>query len=388
MCSSLHVVFQNVNHSPHATHMLLERCAVQDVDIVCIQEPWYGPIRSIPSATPAGPAERTDDNMLYSTQIHSAWSLIEARKNARVACHVSRRLVNAVVSLSAAVDHHDCMLLPVRLDAEQEPIAILNIYNNQHNTAVEYLAVIINALPPIDIAGGDYNTHSHVWEPRRVQVDSAAQIGEVLDLHAHLGLRLLSPVGVPIDERPKPSVLDLVWVPNDRPPQLFTICIVKDERGPSDHFVIHVTIPTREWSLEGPPDISPKSEAEKAFLSNIHDSVATRLPPGLPLDSADDLCAAVDVLFECVWVAWDAYARPIVLCDKSRLWWDESCSAARNALNDARCRLFRAQNEAPQLVPSARAVAKRAFNRLKSTMRARHRAHFDERIQDVAVKQR
>ncbi|KAI0628496.1 Endonuclease/exonuclease/phosphatase [Trametes polyzona] len=368
MTASLHVVFQNVNHSPPATHMLLDRCAAQGVDIVCIQEPWYGPIRPIPSASPAGPADRTDDNRLYGTQLHPAWKLVETRKDARVACHVSRRLVNAVVSLDASVAHRDCTLLLVRLAEEQAPIAILNIYNDRANSAVEYLADIVHSLPPIDIAGGDYNTHASVWDSKYPE-DSAARVGEVLDLHARLGLRLLSPPD------PAHTVLDLVWVPVDRPPELYSVRVALDGRGLSDHAVIYTTIPARDWSLEGPPNIAPKSAAESAFLSDIRAAVHARLPPGVDVSSEAGLRAVVDTLFDCIRDAWAAHAKPVVICDKSRIWWDRSCTEARDCLEEARERL-------------ARASVRRAFRRLKSAMRARRNQHFEERIHHVAERQR
>ncbi|EIW61498.1 uncharacterized protein TRAVEDRAFT_115375, partial [Trametes versicolor FP-101664 SS1] len=372
MRTSLHVVFQNVNHSPQHTHLLLEQCAARDVDVVCIQEPWYGPIRPIPSASPAGPAERTDDNMLYGTQLHPAWTLVEPRKDARVVCHVSRKLSNAVLSLDPNVSHRDCMILLLRLDPTLDPLAILNIYNDAQNHAIEYLTDNAQRLPVIDVAGGDYNTHSRVWDPD-YPPDSAARSGEVLELHAHLGLRLLSPPGIhthfPHRHALRPTVIDLIWVPNDRPHQLYTIEVAADERGLSDHAVIHVEIPAPLWSLDGAPGIPPKSEEEQEFVADVCAAVQQRLPPEFPLHNEHDLRSAVDTLFDCISSAWTAHATPLRICDKSRQWWDEACSAARDDLK-----------------PSA--SVRRAFRVLKSTIRTRRRTHLDERIQFVAEKQR
>ncbi|KAI0648602.1 Endonuclease/exonuclease/phosphatase, partial [Trametes meyenii] len=375
MPSTLHIVYQNVNHSPQHTHMLLERCAAQNVDVVCIQEPWYGPIRPIPSASPAGPAERTDNNMLYGTQLHPAWQLIEARKDARVACHVNRRLVNAVVSLDSTVCHRDCMLLLIRLDPQQDPTAILNIYNDSNNSAVEYLADIAPRLPAIDVAGGDYNTHAATWDPE-YPPDSSARVGEVLDLHARLGLRLLSPPGskthFPHNHHLRSTVIDLIWVPDDRSPDLYHIRVAPYERGLSDHAVIHVHAPTGEWSYHGAPTITAKSEEEKEFLADIRASVQHRLPIDTPLQSTDDLQAAVDALFECILHAWQAHAKPLVICSKSVQWWDPSCSEAKQALITAQKRL----------------ELTKAYRRLKSALRARRTKHLNERIQFVAEQQR
>ncbi len=371
--------------------MILERCAAMGVDIVCVQEPWYGPIRPIPSASPAGPAERTEGNMLYGTQLHPAWFLVEPRKDARVVCHVSRRLANAVISLDPAINHRDCMLLLVRLEPTHDPVAILNIYNDRDNSAVEYLADHAHSLPVIDIAGGDYNTHSTVWDPA-YPPDPMTRTGEVLDLHARLGLRLLSPPGVPTHfphrANFRPTVIDLVWIPDDRPHELYRIRVAEQERGLSDHAVIHAHIPAGEWSYEGQPSIAPKSEAEGAFIASVRDSVRTLLPTELSLQSTDDLQTAVNTLFACVQDAWSTHATPTVICDKSKLWWNRDCTDARKALNTARERIEILKATAPHLVPAARIAERRAFKRLKSTIRKRRSEHLDERIQYVANEQK
>ncbi|KAH9886490.1 Endonuclease/exonuclease/phosphatase, partial [Cubamyces lactineus] len=389
--NSLRIVFHNVNHSPQQTHLVLEQCAAAEVDIVCLQEPWYGPIRPIPSASPAGPADRTEDNMLYGTQLHPAWRLIEARKDARVVCHGSRRLVNAFVTLDPAVDHRDCMLLAVRLDARHDPTNILNVYNDTRNSAVTYLTDIVQRLPDIDIAGGDYNTHSEVWDPAYPRRDSAERTGELLDLHATMGLRLLSPVGVQTHfphHGASPTVIDLVWVPGDRDRGLYHIHVEGRDCGLSDHAIISVVIPTGEWSYKGQPTIAPKSEAEQEFISSIRDGLHAAFPLHPNLTSVDDLQLAVDTVFSCILNAWNAHARPATICTKTCQWWDASCTAARERLEAARNWLAQVRIDEPRLVPAARAAVKQAYRHVKSTVRARRRKHFDERIEQVASEQR
>lgn len=41
---------------------------------------------SYTAASPAGLVEWTEDNMLYGTQLHLVWRLIEARKDVHIAC--------------------------------------------------------------------------------------------------------------------------------------------------------------------------------------------------------------------------------------------------------------------------------------------------------------
>ncbi|KAI9057933.1 DNase I-like protein, partial [Trametes sanguinea] len=371
MSSSLRIVFHNANHSPQHTHYVLERCAASNIDIVCLQEPWYGPLRPIPSASPTGPAERTEDNMLYGTQLHPAWLLVENRKDARVVCHVSRRLANAIVTVDSTVNHRDCMLLSVRLRPDHDPTNILNIYNDAQGSAMAYLAEIADQLPALDVVGGDYNTHATMWDPD-YPPDSRTRVGELLDLHAQLGLRLLSPPGVhthfPHRSNFRATVIDLVWVPNDRDPGLYDIRVAPEERGLSDHALIHVRIPTGEWSYRGAPSIAPKSEAEQHFIAAILASVRAYVPQEPRMDTSDELQAVVNQLFDCIFDAWNRNATPTTICNRSRLWWDESCSRARDALLQARARL--------------------SYVRLKSAIRLRRRQHMDERIRYVAEQQR
>ncbi|KAL7283508.1 hypothetical protein ACG7TL_002941 [Trametes sanguinea] len=341
--------------------------------------------------SPTGPAERTDDNMLYGTQLHPAWHLVENRKDSRVVCHVNRRLVNAVISLNSSVSHRDCMLLQIRLDPSHDPTNILNVYNDAQNSAVLYLADIAHNLPPIDVAGGDYNTHSRLWDPTFPQ-DSRSRVGEVLDLHAQLGLRLLSPPGVqthfPHREGLRATVIDLVWVPNDRDPALYDIRVAPEERGLSDHALIHVRIPTGEWSYQGSPTISPGSAAEQHFIAAILASTRVRIAEHPPLTSEPELQRTVDTLFDCIADAWNRNATPVVICNKSRLWWDASCTRARDALWQARAMLQAARARRPALIPIARTRVTAAQRRLKTAIRARRRQHMDERIKYVAEQQR
>ncbi|CDO70323.1 hypothetical protein BN946_scf184843.g12 [Trametes cinnabarina] len=351
-----------------------ERCAAGNVDVVCIQELWYGPLRPIPSASPTGPAERTDNNMLYGTQLHPAWTLVENRKDARVVCHVNRKLANAVISLDST-----------------DPIAILNVYNDVQNSAVRYLLDVAPRLPSLDIVGGDYNTHAPIWDPT-YPADSRTRVGELLDLHAQLGLRLLSPPGVPTHYPHRAglreTVIDLVWVPDDREHNLYQIRVAPEERGLSDHAVIHVHIPAGEWSYQGSPSIAPKSQAEQNFIAAILASTLATFPDLPNLSSEAELQHAVDCLFECITDAWNRNATPVTICNKSRLWWDDSCTRARDALLHARARLAYTRVHHPRLVQAACAAVAAAMKRLKSAIRARRRQHMDERIRYVAEHQK
>lgn len=234
--------------------------------------------------------------------------------------------------------------------------------------------------------GGDYNTHSRLWDPD-YPPHSAARTGEVLDLHARLGLRLLSPVGIPTHyphrDTFRPTVIDLVWVPDDRAHRLYEVRVAPEERGLSDHAVIHAVIPAGEWSYQGAPSIAAKSEAERDFLEAIREGVQQRLPPAIPLGTEEELCSAVDSLYSCITDAWQAHARPVTICNQS-LQWDHSCSEAARRLEHAREQLEYVKQHSPRLAPAARAAARLALHHLKSALRKRRRTRMDERIQEIA----
>ncbi|KAI0372754.1 hypothetical protein BV20DRAFT_1034436 [Pilatotrama ljubarskyi] len=259
MRNYLHVVFQNANHSPQHTYYLLERCAADDVNI----------------------------------------SLVEARKDARMACHIKCCLVNAIVSLDSAVNHCDCMLLRVCLSSAQDPITILNIYNDSRNHAVDYLTDIAHFLPSLNLVGGDYNTHSPLWDPQ-YHPDPMVRTGEIIDLHARLGLCLLSPMGEPThfphhgDLRH--TVIDLIWVPDDHDPAFRLL-----------------------RSYCGSLSIAPNSDTEKEFIASIRVAMRDRLPPNIQAASPAELQEAEDTLFDCIASAWSLHATPTVICNKSPL---------------------------------------------------------------------
>ncbi|KAL1937237.1 hypothetical protein VTO73DRAFT_13933 [Trametes versicolor] len=235
--------------------------------------------------------------------------------------------------------------------------------------------------------GGDYNTHSRLWDPD-YPPHSAARTGEVLDLHARLGLRLLSPVGIPTHyphrDTFRPTVIDLVWVPDDRAHRLYEVRVAPEERGLSDHAVIHAVIPAGEWSYQGAPSIAAKSEAERDSLEAIREGVQQRLPPAIPLGTEEELCSAVDSLYSCITDAWQAHARPVTICNQSLQWWDHSCSEAARRLEHAREQLEYVKQHSPRLAPAARAAARLALHQLKSALRKRCRTRMDEHIQEIA----
>ncbi|RDX39618.1 hypothetical protein OH76DRAFT_1424196 [Lentinus brumalis] len=111
----------------------------------------------------------------------------------------------------------------------------------------------------------------------------------------------VSPPGVPThfphNPRLQATVIDLAWVPSDQNPDLYETRVTPEERGTSNHTILHVYIPTGARSYAGAPSIAAKSEEEQVFISSILDSVHLALPTDIALHSVDELNAAVDSLF-------------------------------------------------------------------------------------------
>ncbi|KAI0687492.1 Endonuclease/exonuclease/phosphatase, partial [Earliella scabrosa] len=359
MLSQLSVVYQNVNRSNAQTSSMLESFA-SSCDVFCVQEPWHGRLKPVASTADVGPHERVVEGWLYGTVIHPNWQLLVPQYESRVACYVNRRLVNAISRLHASVSHRDCMLLSLTLRADAEPIQILNVYNDVHNEAVRYLHRIIHELPALDCIGGDFNTHSVLWDPEYPS-DSAERVHSVTSLFDNLGLTIINTPGAATHYphgSGRSTVIDLAAVPAGLfIPQLE---LLYDDMGPSDHVPLRVKLPTTVWALEGAPTIPIRSEEEQKFLEDIRQR--SEAISADPITSLVALQERVDQLFAAIAAAWNDHARPRRFSHKSNSWWNNECADAREARDRAH-------------------LARRAY---LATLRAAKRKFFDERITEVA----
>ncbi|KAI0702175.1 Endonuclease/exonuclease/phosphatase, partial [Earliella scabrosa] len=387
-------MFHNVNHNNAHTSSTLETFA-SSCDVLCIQEPWHGRLKPVASTADVGPHERVIEGFLHGTVIHPNWQLLTPGFDARVACYVNRRLVNAISRLHAAVSHRDCMLLSLTLRADADPVQILNVYNDTRGEAVRYLHRVLQDLPAIDCMGGDFNTHATLWDPGYSE-DGAERIHNVTSLFDNLGLSILNTPGVathyPHNSTLRPTVIDLVAVPAGT--RTSPLDVLTDDMGMSDHAPLRVSLHTALWSTHGDPTIPAGSEEEKLFLDDVRKN--TEFISADVISDIPSLRERVDQLFAAIASAWETHARPRRFSHKSNTWWNDDCTEARDhyrlAVNESRviARHFpRGADLAERirhagLLHAARDCAGLARRVYLSTLRAAKRKFFDERIAAVA----
>ncbi|KAI0720225.1 Endonuclease/exonuclease/phosphatase, partial [Cerioporus squamosus] len=348
----LRVACNNVNHTPNQSHFLLESM-VRTCDILFVQEPYYGPIKRVASnSDPAG-------DVLVGTQVHPAWILMETRTPARVCAYVNRELNELRPQLcSHVVDHRDMILISLTIDKQVH--YLLNVYNDEHSTALTWLQEHAGELPPLDLVVGDFNLHSTMWEPDAPHESPRAL--DLVNLMSGIGLGLVNADGAPT-HRPhnaalRSTVPDLIWAPTDRiASDGLRVRVDLTGRGASDHAILSTTLRVGWWQKTLPPSIKRKSDAEKAFLRDLVDSVA-RVP--VDVDSIIGVQRTCDAIMEAVQAAWDAHATSPRITSRSRHWWSDRCKAALSALKARRTR-----------------EARRAF---LSAVKSAKLQHYDDRI--------
>ena len=332
----IHIAFFNVNHSPSVASAALDFLS-DKVDILCVQEPYYGVIKSTAASgrSALGPQERIDDNnRLLGTQHHPRWTLISPQFAARVVIYVNRsRWPRAAARLSPDVKHPDVMGAAVSLQPDVATVYILNIYNDSDNSAVTHLLSIPDALAGVDICGGDFNTHSLLWDARLLpsQLSPAARAQDIADLTASLGHVLISPADTythfPHNLALRRSVINLVFGP---PGEGATVSVQGNWRFGSDHAPLVASLPSLRSVGEHTPAISPRNEELNAqFVEDIYTDIS--FIPSTPAASVDDLERRVHRLMAAFSWAWQGNAVVPDICDHSNRWWNAACTEAMQA---------------------------------------------------------
>ena len=332
----IHVAFFNVNHSPAVASAALDFLS-DKVDVLCVQEPYYGVIKStaVSGRSALGPHERIDDNnRLLGTQHHPRWTLISPQFAARVVIYVNRsRWPRASARLAPDIKHPDVMRAAVSLQPDVATVHILNVYNDTDNSAVTYLLSVPDSLAGVDICGGDFNTHALLWNSLLLpsQLSPVARVQDVVDLSASLGHVLLSPPDTfthfPHNLALRRSVIDLVFGP---PGEGVSVAVHGNWRFGSDHAPLVASLPSLCPVGQHAPTISPRNEELNAqFIEDIYTDIS--FIPSTPATSIDDLERRVNRLMSAFSWAWLGNAVIPDICDRSNRWWNASCSDAMRA---------------------------------------------------------
>ncbi|TFK79485.1 hypothetical protein K466DRAFT_505463, partial [Polyporus arcularius HHB13444] len=348
----LRIACNNVNHTPTQSHFLLESL-VRSCDVLFVQEPYYGPIKTVASnSDPAG-------EVLIGTQVHPAWLLMETRTPARVCAYVNRELADLRPQLCAhVVNHRDMILISLTIDRKVH--YFLNVYNDDRSTALVWLQEHAAELPPLDLIMGDFNLHSTLWEPDAPH--ESARAVDLVNVMSEIGMSLVNIEGKPTHRPHNPAlrstVPDLVWAPSDRVASGEARAKIDlDGRGLSDHAIIYTSVQVGWWEKRLPPTIKRKSDAEKAFLKDLVAGVAS-VP--IELDTIVDIQRTCDNIFSAAQAAWELHAVSPRITSRSRHWWNDSCTRSFRAFKAGRS-------------PATRGTFVRAVKQAKA-------AHYDERI--------
>ncbi|KAH9929051.1 Endonuclease/exonuclease/phosphatase, partial [Epithele typhae] len=356
MMRPLRIVSHNVNHTPAQTHFVLESLVGE---FLLVQEPYYGPIKTVASSTdPAG-------DVLTGTQVHAAWQLIETSESARVCVYVNKELGDLRPQVcSHIVAHRDIILVSLRIDRQVH--YVMNVYNDEHCTALSWLQDHAEQIPPLDLVAGDFNLHSTQWEPDAPHESARAE--ELTGLMAGWGLCLANANGAPT-HRPhntalRSTTLDLLWAPVDRVTRgEVQVRIDLEGRSLSDHALLCASFPVGWWEKTLPKNIKRGSKEEKTFIGDLRDEVAT-----VPAHTAtvEELQHTCDGILAAVQRVWEEHAVHPKISSRSKQWWNAECTATRDAFQATR-------------TDENRAAFKRATKAAKNK-------YFDDRIADACEK--
>ena len=160
----LNVYSNNINHANYIGHLTLNNLAVQ-ADLVLLQEPNWGFIGR-------ARADHDPDGLtIFGTTSQRSWNAIHPSPTSisrsdfrpRVFAYTNRVSDATCTLRSDLIEHGDIMALEVH--RKNLNCLIINLYNDEHNTAVDllYRAALPQSTPTI--ITGDFNLHHPNWSP-------------------------------------------------------------------------------------------------------------------------------------------------------------------------------------------------------------------------------
>ena len=210
-------VFQNnVKKSSPITHAILNQYATSK-DLLILQEPWTGPVGTGKSDSCA------DGTPIFGMPNQASWNAFhpvpitdDRSTNPRVAIYVNRSLKKYQVSIRSDLSsHRDLIALEIR--SRKKSLLIINVYNDDHNSALD----ILYGMPlPGDvptIITGDFNLHHPLWSVEDPVPRSTGRSSDLVDWMESKAFHLCNSQGEVTFQRPhkahiQASVLDLTWI--------------------------------------------------------------------------------------------------------------------------------------------------------------------------------
>ncbi|KAF8731489.1 hypothetical protein AX14_004815 [Amanita brunnescens Koide BX004] len=167
--STTRFAFQNVHKLRLTVHELLETLQ-NSMDFIFIQENPFSFIRNVPSTT-----SETGDPLLGPVH-HKQWQCIEKtslQPSSQVAIYVNKRFLSNFQIFPDFSTNNDPNVLPVTFRhnlVKSQHFTVINVYNppKTHNSAILSLLHSLPSFRDIMVIEGDFNLHTGIWDPSRV----------------------------------------------------------------------------------------------------------------------------------------------------------------------------------------------------------------------------
>lgn len=333
----------NVQRSAANTSLLLEE--FRGADVVCVQEIFWGHIKTVASST--NPAGASYEN----TVAHPDYLCLGASASSRIATYIHKRWASAQPTIRAGILAHNDVAL-VSLTLPRGAIHFLNVYNDpKTHAAVATVLDHVDRLPEITFMAGDFNLRHEMWQPQSpgdTQRQRRAHVGASDDLihlaTTELQLALLNdPVGIPTwtsnNPRLRPGVLDLVWV-NPLLGDYRPLDILLDHQYRSDHAILRWTLPLAD-KAQAEPVIGRNSAAAQAYLDDLSKSIASLPTQFSDREAVEQTGERLQAILDAAWVKHSAIPNRSA---HSKSWWDTDCAVRANALRRERQALREARH--------------------------------------------
>ncbi|KAF8684346.1 hypothetical protein AX14_004125 [Amanita brunnescens Koide BX004] len=208
---------------------------------------------------------------------------------------------------------------------------LVNVYNppKTQNSAVYSLLRILPLFNDVMVIEGDFNLHSGIWDPARV--NSPPLPTELYNKLSDVSFGLANDEGAPTwsNRRGSTSVIDLVFVSDALAPLSPDIFVNLEGRGRSDHALISLAFSTTEhW---GRPYILSGEEEEENFITDIAKSIRIRSHILNIEDATTNIAADITD-------SWNRNAKTPKVGSRSISWWTADCQNAKDVFLSSRTR--------------------------------------------------
>ena len=280
-----------------------------------------------------------------SSLTHRSWELFESKSMEnnppRAAIYLNKTILPALSYETIAMEIPDVVAIAVRLNQEQHPTLILNIYNTKTSTQLRDLRTHLrrhlrnNTYNGIIIAG-DFNLHHPLWNPSN-RHDQDAEADILIDTMSQLRLKPILPAGTVTFIRAK-TAIDLVWG-NDYVEQRLIKCRIATtcDHG-SDHHPVEIIL-NLQPSPYGPEAQQPYNYSKtdwKMFEQKLENYLPIlnrfTIPTVEMVDQlAYDISAAIKRAIE------ETTSRANI-CPFSKRWWNKDLTDLRRQAERTRRR--------------------------------------------------